>query len=115
MLRQCALDADTASRQHTPPKPHDKPKPPAKANTNATAGTVDVVATGDLDVEALKEQSISGLQSNIQEQRARLGTLMERVATLRKLASSLEANSVRACTPLPLACVNALVWKRGKV
>ena len=86
MLRQCALDADTASRQHTPAPPADSPdgKPAA-----------DAVAAGALSTAALKEQSISGLQSNIQEQRQRLSTLMERVATLRKLASSLEANSVR--------------------
>jgi trimeric autotransporter adhesin len=107
VLRQCAVDADHKCSQHralqatpaaaSPPPSADGPAPPAAHATTTQASA----PTGAGKPVHEKSSSVRGLHSSIQIQRERLASLMQRVATLRKLASSLESTTVRSCHYLP--------------
>jgi hypothetical protein len=74
------------------------------ANEGVAATVLKVASNQGLPVATV--ESITSLQNNIKDQRQRLSSLMERVATLRKLASSLEVTSVHVvlfpcgCSPM---------------
>jgi hypothetical protein len=96
LLRQAALDADSGSRKVSMKLAQAGHVSDAKSEESdaGVAETALKVAVNS-GIPAAPQESITGLQNNIKDQRQRLSSLMERVATLRKLASSLEATSVR--------------------